>query len=212
MNTQTLESQSPAKAGSATTSRILILLACWFASVVALTLSGLFDRPAGQPPIPTLIAIAFPVMAHLTLVKGWAKYAQWIDGIDERVLILLHTGRFVGFGFVFLMYVGHLPAAFALPAGLGDVAAAAGALWLGIALYEQRQVSRRTRLAWNVFGTLDFVIAVTMGVISRLGSAVQASMLADTIPMGQFPLALIPGFAVPFYLITHLILFRRWLR
>jgi len=125
-----------------------------------------------------------------------------------RQLILLHSWRMVGIGFVFLYFYDRLPALFALPAGLGDAMAAMGALFIGIALYEHTAtVSPKRVYLWNMFGLIDFVVAVSMGVMTRTGEVLSFSGQVSSDIMGSFPLALIPGFAVPFYVITHLIIF-----
>jgi hypothetical protein len=64
---------------------------------------------------------------------------------------------------------------------------------------------RRIFLAWNVLGSLDLVLAVTLGV---LASATPVGVLAGDVTtrlMGQFPLSLIPTFFVPLLLNFHLI-------
>ena len=60
-------------------------------------------------------------------------------------------------------------------------------------------------MAWNVLGSLDLVLAVSLGV---LASATPVGLLAGDVStrlMGQFPLSLIPTFFVPLLLIFHLI-------
>ena len=63
----------------------------------------------------------------------------------------------------------------------------------------------QTFIVWNVLGSLDLVIAVSLGV---LASATPVGVLAGDVTtrlMGQFPLSLIPTFFVPLLLIFHLI-------
>ena len=69
-------------------------------------------------------------------------------------------------------------------------------------------------LAWFIavllaalFGLLDFIIAVSMGMATRTNEWLYFANQASSDIMGQFPLVLIPGFAVPFYIITHLIIY-----
>ena len=64
-------------------------------------------------------------------------------------------------------------------------------------------------MAWNVLGSLDLVLAVSLGV---LASATPVGLLAGDVTtrlMGQFPLSLIPTFFVPLLLIFHLIALSR---
>ena len=93
---------------------------------------------------------------------------------------------------------------FAWLAGLGDALAAAGATLIGIKLLRGSEVSKRVLLTWNSFGLMDFLIAISVGTALRsawLGSEI------PTDPMAFLPLSLIPTLIVPFYMITHLIIF-----
>lgn len=81
-----------------------------------------------------------------------------------------------------------------------------GAVALGIALY-RGPVARRWVLAWNSFGLADFVVAVSVGVASSSPVLAALSEGVTGAPMQVFPLILIPGFFVPLYVITHVIVF-----
>ena len=72
-------------------------------------------------------------------------------------------------------------------------ALASGAVW-----------GRRAFAAWNLFGLADFAVAVFMGAVVpfMMGPAASGGG-ADIVQL--FPLVLIPGFAVPFLIILHLI-------
>jgi hypothetical protein len=64
---------------------------------------------------------------------------------------------------------------------------------------------RKTLIAWNIFGMLDLVNAVTLGI---LASASPLGILAGDVStrlMGRFPLSLVPTFFVPLFFILHLI-------
>ena len=110
----------------------------------------------------------------------------------------------LGLGFVFLYAHGVLPGLFAVLAGPGDTLATVGATLIGINLLRGKEASRKTILRWNSFGLLDFLVAVTVGTALRstwLGSDI------TTDPMAFLPLSLIPTLVVPFFMITHLIIF-----
>ena len=68
-------------------------------------------------------------------------------------------------------------------------------------------------LAWNILGTLDLVAAVGLGVISAPGSPLQ--ILGGSVgsaAMWSLPWSNIPTLLVPFYLITHGVIFARLAR
>jgi len=188
----------------------VVLLVCigWFTAVLGTALSGGFDAPAGERPLAILLAVTVPVALYLIAYFSIKAFRNWVLSLDMRQLMLLHSWRMVGMGFVFLYFYDRLPALFALPAGLGDAMAAMGAVLMGIALYERAEtVSRKRVYLWNTFGLVDFVVAVSLGVMTRTGEALHIDGQVSSDIMGTFPLALIPGFAVPFYVVTHLIIY-----
>jgi len=187
---------------------VLLLCMVWFITVLLAALSGGFEMAVGEPPVAILFAVIAPVVMFGVGYMTISAFRDWVLMLDMRQLILLHSWRMVGVGFVFLYFHGQLPALFALPAGIGDAVAAIGALFLGIALFKNSSaVSRRKVFLWNTFGLLDFIIAVSMGIATRTNEWLYIANQASSDIMGQFPLVLIPGFAVPFYIITHLIIY-----
>ena len=197
------------RSGLSTTARVVLMATmAWFLLAAGIALTGGFDAPVGARPVAILFAIVIPVVIFSLAYFRITVFRQWVLALDMRHLILLHSWRMIGMGFVFLYFHQQLPALFALPAGLGDAAAAVGAVFLAIALYENAaSVSRRRLLVWNTFGLADFIAAVSLGVLTRTGELLHFSGSAGSEIMGVFPLALVPGFAVPFYIITHLIIY-----
>lgn len=208
MSTLIIESGTQQVSGSAMGRRVLWTVIFWFFAVLAVVLSGGFNAAVGERPLVMLLAIVLPILLFSLAYAGIDALRDWVLNLDMRHLVLIHSWRMLGMGFVFLYFHEKLPALFALPAGLGDAMAAMGALYLGIALYENMANVSNTRIfMWNTFGLIDFIVAVAMGVLTRSGDILHFSGQAGSDIMGTFPLALIPGFAVPFYFITHLIIY-----
>lgn len=209
MNEQVIES-SRVKRDTTVGLYAFMIGVSWFSVILAIALSGGFDAQAGERPLGILGAVIMPPVIFSIAYLYIGVFREWVLALDIRHLILLHSWRMVGFGFVFLYFHDRLPALFALPAGLGDGMAAIGAVFLGIALYEKAtSVSTRRIFLWNTFGLVDFIVAVTMGVLTRTGELLYLGGPVSSDIMGSFPLALIPGFAVPFYVITHLIIYAK---
>ena len=70
--------------------------------------------------------------------------------------VLPHALRVVGVLFVIVMAQGHLPAAFALPAGLGDIATGVAAPFVARRL--ARDADRTGALRFNMLGILDLTV------------------------------------------------------
>jgi hypothetical protein len=117
--------------------------------------------------------------------------------------ILPHTLRVVGVLFLIAMAQGHLPAAFALPAGLGDIAIGLAAPFVALRL--ARGTGRAAAVRFNVLGTLDLAIAGIIGFL-LLGIV---EVTPSTAPLTLLPLALIPTTAVPLAVALHIVSLRR---
>jgi hypothetical protein len=184
---------------------LLALGAVWFLAVLGLGLAEAFATPAGSLPWALLLAVLTPVALFGALYSAVPAVRSFVLGLDVRWLVLIHTWRFVGLMFLVLYSYGVLPLVFAAPAGIGDALAAAGALVLSAALFSARGASRRAVLAWNTFGVVDFVVAVSTGGLAGTLLAEWSPVSTDV--MAVFPLVLIPGFLVPLFTITHLVIY-----
>lgn len=106
-----------------------------------------------------------------------------------------------------LLSFGLLPAVFALPAGLGDVAIGITAPFVARAMAERGTVRvGRLFAVWQFLGILDLVIAVGIGATLRTFPDVTGYLanVERMVLMSELPLSLIPTFAVPLFVILHL--------
>jgi hypothetical protein len=178
------------------------VLAVWFLFALGGSLLGVFDSEP-RPPVPLGLAAVLPVAVFAFCYLTSASFRQFVLSLDLRLLTLAQTWRVGGIVFVILYLQGALPGVFALPAGWGDFAIGVTAPL--VAWYWKRPFPSKTFILWNLLGSLDLVLAVTLGV---LASATPVGVLAGDVTtrlMGQFPLSLIPTFFVPLLLILHLI-------
>ena len=114
---------------------------------------------------------------------------------------------------VLLASQGQLSGPFPQSAGWGDIVVGLTAIPLTFAVARSFAGNRSTVLAWNILGTLDLVAAVALGVISAPGSPLQ--ILGGSVgsaAMWSLPWSNIPTLLVPFYLITHGVIFARLAR
>jgi hypothetical protein len=188
---------------------IAIIFALWFALVFWLGAHAAFATPREAPPLLLLAAVLMPIAVFLVAFWTWRAFRDFVLTADLCLLTGAQAWRFVGFGFLGFYAQGLLPGYFAWPAALGDMAIGLTAPWLVVALLRQRSfATSRAFIAWNIFGILDFVVAVGMGAIAPLLFADLARNVT-TAPMVHLPLVLIPTFLVPMFMILHLVaLFR----
>ena len=177
-----------------------LLLLTWVIGSVVLAASGLLAT--NDLLMPALILI--PVAGFALAWRSNPAFRTYVLSLNTGILVILHSWRMLGLGFLFLYAHNVLPGMFAGLAGLGDAMAAAGATLLGIRLLRGKEVSKQALQMWNSFGFLDFLIAVSVG------TALRSNLLGGEIttdPLAFLPLSLIPTLIVPFYMITHLIIF-----
>jgi hypothetical protein len=183
------------------------VLGAWLVITSALARALVYQGPEGG----LWFGVAFGgVLATLLLGTRIPAVSRTLaaPGTAAR-LALPHTLRVVGAVFVLLMAQGHLPAAFALPAGLGDIAIGIAAPFVARRLAREPDgagaVAAAVRFNW--FGLLDLVIAVTLGVL--LGLPGLLAVTPSTEPLRLLPLALIPTAAVPLAIALHVVALRR---
>jgi hypothetical protein len=137
----------------------------------------------------TLLALSrIPVVARALAAPGMASR-----------LVLPHTWRVGGVIFLLYLALGHLPALFALPAGLGDIATGLAALLVVRRLAQG--TGRRAGLWFNAFGLTDLVVAMTLGTLTAFGLL---HITPSGAPILELPLALIPTVGVPLLFALHI--------
>jgi hypothetical protein len=114
-------------------------------------------------------------------------------------LMLPHSFRVAGVVFLLYLALGHLPALFALPAGLGDIAAGIAAPLVARRLAQG--TGRRAAFWFNAFGLTDLVAALTLGALTGFQLL---NVTPSSAPITELPLALIPTATVPLLFALHI--------
>jgi hypothetical protein len=174
-----------------------------------LVVSGLLARAGVYRPDPGEVVPWFPVAVAGTLIAlllatriPLVSRILADPGTSAR-LAFPHTLRVVGVLFLIVMAQGQLPAAFALPAGLGDIAIGVAAPFVARRL--ARATGRTGAVRFHVLGILDLIVAGIFGFL--LIGLVEVT--ASTAPLLLLPLVLIPTVPVPLALALHIVSLRR---
>jgi hypothetical protein len=184
---------------------VLAIMALWLVGAIGLGAQGLFEPAGDAPPVAMLIAVLGPPALFLLAYRASAGVRAWVEGLDVADVLAIQGWRAAGALFVPLWYFGHLPAAFALPAGLGDLAVGMAAPFVAVLLARQAPGARRAAYALTFAGLADFVVAVGTGLSTRGASWLLLPGEVGSGLMTQLPLSLIPTFLVPLFLIAHMI-------
>lgn len=182
---------------------VTLLLTVWLLLVVSLGAAGAFVGRPGTPPIAIAIGFAAPLLLFFAWLRLSPSFRDFVLSLDLRVIAGIQAWRWAGLGFLSLYAYNVLPAIFALPAGLGDMAIGFAAPWMILGLVRQPDFAASAAfIRWNVLGILDLIVAVSIGTLSAT-LATGAPGEISTAPMSSLPLLLIPAFLVPLFLMLH---------
>ena len=176
-----------------------VVLGGWFTATAVIAGHGWYDTRLGHgvPWLPIAVAGFFGTLLALRRIPVVAR-ALAAPGLASR-LEYPHLFRVEGVVFLILMALGHLPALFALPAGLGDIAAGIAAPLVAYRL--ARGTGRRAALWHNAFGMTDLVVALTLGALTGFQLL---NVTPSAAPIFELPLALIVTAGVPLLLVLHI--------
>jgi hypothetical protein len=175
------------------------VLGGWFAASAVIANHGWYQMRLGHgvPWLPVAAAGFFVTLLALRQIPVIAR-ALAAPGTVHRLEYPHLFRAFEGAVFVAVMALGHLPALFALPAGLGDIAAGLAAPLVARRLAHGG--GRRAALWHNAFGMTDLISALTLGALTGFQLV---HVTPSAAPISQLPLALIPTAAVPLLLALH---------
>ncbi len=179
------------------------VVGAWVGVAAAVAAAGRLNDPV---TILVLFALPLAVIGGIALLSATARAS--LLAIPTPLLIGLNAIRVGGVLFVLLALFGRLGGPFPQSAGWGDFLT--GALAIPLAGLAARAAPNRNRLiaAWNAFGTLDLVVAVALGILSRPGSPLQLIHAgAGSAAMTSLPWSLVPTVLVPFFLFVHGLVF-----
>ena len=182
---------------------VTLVLTVWFLLVVSLGAAGAFVGRPGTPPFAMAIGIGSPLLLFFAWLRLSQSFREFALSLDLRLIAGIQAWRWAGLGFLSLYAHNVLPAMFALPAGLGDMAIGLVAPWIVLALVRQADFAASAAfIRWNVLGMLDLIVAVTLGTLNATLTTGAPGEIS-TAPMSALPLLLIPAFLVPLFLMLH---------
>ncbi len=189
---------------------LLTAVGAWFLLAFLGGMLNLFNQPGG-PPFTVGLFVLVPIIGFASAYLLSPRVRHAVDGLPLWVITISHVWRFVGIGFVIGAMANVLPVQFGYPEGLGDAAAAALCLPLAFAI-RRRAFSPRLRaafIAWNLFGLIDLISAITMGVLYSQSSFGVLRTGVSTRLMTTFPINMIPTFFVPLFILLHVLALKR---
>ncbi|MFY9957501.1 MFS transporter [Bradyrhizobium sp.] len=189
---------------------ITIPFTLWLAVVWAMAVNGAFQPIPGVVRPPRLpIAIFAPVIIGLLFLLRSKSIAAFLDATPAPWLIALQVYRIFGGIFLVNWMHGTVAGVFAVPAGIGDALTGIMALPVALLLASGTARGRSAAMAWNIFGLLDFAVAITLGTLSSPGPFQIFGLDIPASLAGTYPTVLIPAFAVPSSILLHALSIRQ---
>lgn len=180
--------------------------AAWSVLIVTTAVLGGF-APGVAGPIPTAV-LAFASLLAL-LFGSWFLSPQFraaVLSVPLPALVALNAARLGGVLFLILAAEGRLSDPFASSAGWGDIITGALAIPLAAALVFG-SIQKIWVSAWNTFGILDLVVAVSLGLLSAPGTPFYIfNEGPGTAAMTELPWLIVPSVLVPMYLFIHFVI------
>ena len=187
---------------------VVVPYTLWLAVIWSAAINGAF-RP-GNSTLPLVpVAIFLPVIVGVPILLRSKRIGEVLDAMPASWLIGLQVYRVFGGIFLVGWARGVIPGLFALPAGIGDVTTGLLALPVAYLLASRNGDAVRSGIAWNIFGLIDFTIAVGIGLATAPGPF---QVIVPSIPntgVGLYPTVLIPAFAVPSSILLHVLSLRQ---
>ena len=179
-----------------------VVLIGWFGVVLALAALGVYRAASDRLPI-----IQYGILVPLLLGGWWlgrsATAERLLAAVPQPWLIGVQSYRALGAIFLVLYGAGMLPGLFAWPAGLGDVLVGVLAPVVGIAYARRPRENGDLVAAWNIFGMVDLIVAVTTGFLTSPSPLQRFAFDRPNEIISVFPLVLIPAFLVPASMLLH---------
>jgi hypothetical protein len=186
-----------------------ILWSAWV--LVSLVLAGAdvyrFEPTRPLPWLPVALMGALAVTLLLSRIPVVSGILARPDGLWR--LTVPQIFRVVGVTFLVVMALGKLPAVFALPAGLGDMAIGFEAVLVARNL--RRGIVDRRAVWFNVLGLVDLLVAIGIGFAAAPAVVRLLLVSPSTEAISLLPLALIPATVVPLASALHLLSLRKLL-
>ena len=168
-----------------------VVLAIWLGVVMVAIVAGVYAG-GGPSRLARPASVAIPLALVAIGYRVSPRFRNYLLTLDLRLVLAAQLWRVIGIVFLFALAFDQLPAGFAVPAGVGDIATGIAALGVVVAL-GNGTLTRRRLYAFTALGVGDFVVAFTTG------------PLLEPPALNVWPFAIFPTIMIPFFSVLHLV-------
>jgi hypothetical protein len=186
------------------------IVGIWFLLAFIGGMLNIFYQP-NVPPLSLGIFVLLPIIGFTLAYAFSMRVQRAVKQLPLWLITIAHVWRFVGIGFVVGAILKILPIQFGYPEGFGDILAALFCIPLALAIRKKSFSPglRTAFIAWNVYGIIDLIAAISLGVLYSPSSFGILRTDLSTAAMTAFPVNLIPTFFVPLFILLHLLGLKR---
>jgi hypothetical protein len=175
----------------------------WLAIALGLSGAGFYHVTANG--IPTVqYGLLLPILLGVFLIFRSELAGRILDAVPQPWIVGVQLYRALGVVFLILYAAGQLPALFAWPAGVGDIAVGLSAPFVALAYARAPRDNAGTVRAWNLLGILDLTIAVTMGFLTSPSAITPIVVHPSSELVTMLPMVMIPVYMVPLSIVLHI--------
>jgi hypothetical protein len=165
------------------------VLAIWAGLVMTAIAAGVFSG-GGASRLARPASLVIPIAVVAIVYRASPRFRNYLLTLDLRLVLTAQLWRVIGIAFLFALAFDQLPAGFAVPAGIGDLATGIAALAVVLSL-GNGSLTRRRLYAFTALGVGDFIVAIATGL--------------EAPPLNAWPWAIFPAIMIPFFAILHLV-------
>ena len=168
-----------------------VVLAIWSGLVTAGIIADAFAGD-GASRLALPAAVTMPIAAVAIGYRASPWFRNYLLGLDLRLLLTAQLWRVIGIAFLVALAYGQVPAGFAVPAAVGDLATGIAAMAVVLAL-GNGSLTRGRLYAFTALGVADFLVANATG------------LTLEPPALTAWPLAIFPTLMIPFFAVLHLV-------
>jgi hypothetical protein len=190
---------------------VLIILLAWLLLQTILGLSGFFLLTSTLPP--RLFLLIMPPLLAVVAIFSTAKGRAFTDGLDMRMLTLLHTVRIAVEIILFGLFVYKaMPQLMTFEGRNFDILSGLTAPLVYYWVFVKKRLGTKTLLAWNCICLAILFFTVSNAILSVPGPFQRFGIDQPTVAVLYFPFVWLPGMVVPIVYFSHLVSIRRLLK
>ena len=182
----------------------LFFLLAWALVTSLLALGNFYVKTTAYFMLDIATFVPFVITGcFLSFAKTRQAITQWIMSISLRQLTWIHVIRILAIGTILKMLNESLPAHFILPVGVPDFIFGLSVPIIDRFAFQRKMIRKTGLILWNTIGLVLFFPTLILIYLS-VPSPIQVFFEGpNTFEVFRFPMALVPTFLAPVFIMMH---------